>query len=117
MDILFSVSTTEDNMTRNVALEELAARWISKGLVDPKRAMKALQLAKRGAVVANADGSFSVKGSEPTPYRVIKGACTCPDSAARGEHCKHRLAVSLVVKVDARPAPQVEFLSALGVAA
>lgn len=103
------------NASRNVALEELAARWISKGLVDPKRAMKALHLAKRGAVVTNADGSYSVKGSEPTPYRVVKGSCTCPDSAARGEHCKHRLAVSLVVKTA--PAPQVAFLSALGVAA
>ncbi len=52
---------------------------------------------------------YFVEGSEGSSYivrvdRVAKSStCTCPDSTARGAHCKHRLAVALYEAAKENP--------------
>lgn len=83
-------------------MRELAAIWSVQHPELQERLQKALALV--GGVRAQGEGVYVVEGvgneyvvSVDLPRR--RSSCTCEDSR-RGHHCKHRLAVALLYKVE-----------------
>ena len=67
-----------------------------------ERLERALELVKAGQV-SHRDGAWLVKsdGGAGSGAWTVGKRCDCPDATYRGQWCKHRLAVALVVKVQA----------------
>jgi hypothetical protein len=86
----------------------LANLWIARyPELDEHRVRRAEALVDN-VTPGRLDHVFFVEGSDGHRYivRVDEAArtstCDCPDSTERGAHCKHRLAVALVVALQPR---------------
>jgi hypothetical protein len=79
-------------------MTELAAKWADKNPNLRDRLMRAL--AMTGGVKKVAPNQYTVEGERGDYTVTIHGntsTCTCKDFLQRKIHCKHRLAVALVV--------------------
>jgi hypothetical protein len=89
--------------TRPTQAEAVAARWAEKHPDLRSRIERALALVPRVQYLG--EDTYEVPGSRGQTYYVgidprrHTSTCTCEDTA-RGNHCKHRLAVALVWTVS-----------------
>jgi len=90
-------------------MKGLADKWLKNHPnLDAKRMNKALALT--GGVSEAKPNIYEVEGEGDTYVVTVnpgqkKSSCSCEDSR-RGNHCKHRLAVALVMMADKhQPAP------------
>jgi SWIM zinc finger len=83
---------------------ELAKAWKQKHPDLTDRIDRAIALT--GGVERVGEGVFEVEGRTATYIVRVRGAdssCTCPDDhryRRQASHCKHRLAVALVVRAE-----------------
>lgn len=91
----------------HLELEEVAADWIARFPHLTKRIMRALRLAKSGAVTYLSKDLYQVRGTFGVLYQVAPGYCECPDHEWRGGEvrCAHRFACGLLARVGALPGP------------
>ena len=95
------------------ALNNIGSSWAKKNPDLRDRILRALLIVRGNGVMPGfVEHTFFVKGSNPGDiYRVTlpsrkneKATCNCPDRAAgRASHCKHILAVALLLKVGELP--------------